>query len=73
MSMMVIMDLSPVFIWNETKKTTNESYGVVNLLGLKKGLMSAIMLDDENPYQKEGIDKSEADGDPDRPIETKIH
>lgn len=73
MSVMMVVHLSPIFKWYGAEKTTYISNYLIPSLGFEKGLMSTIVLYNENSDQEKHIDNTEDSRDPNGPLQTKIH
>jgi len=73
MGMMKIVDFSPVFKGQGAKNTTNPTYNFISFFISEERLVPAIMLNNENSNEEEGIDQTQSYSDPDGPAKTKVH
>jgi hypothetical protein len=59
MGMVEGMGARPVFEWYGTEVTADRAYEVIQFLVVEKGVVPAVMLDDEDPHEEEGVDHSQ--------------
>lgn len=64
---------APIGVGNGAEQARQVADQIIHFPGLEKGLVAAIVLDDEDTDQEKGIDDSEAEGDPIRPIQAEVH
>lgn len=72
-AMVVAVNARPVGVGNRAKEGTDEADGVVHFALLQKGIMAAIVLDDENANEKKGIYRAKGQGEPNRILYAEIH
>ena len=67
------MVFCPVFVGDKRQKTTCGADDVVCPPGVSERLVAAVVLDDKNSNQKEGIDYCKTNSKPDRNVTPNIH
>jgi len=63
----------PISVRNESQKTAQRTDDVVRLPGGGERLVAAIVLNDENPNQKESVDHGERYREPNGHITPEVH
>ena len=72
-SVVETVDAGPVGVGNGTEERADEADGIVELALTKEGIVTAVVLNDEDPHQKEGVDHTQQQGKPDRIAYAEVH
>lgn len=72
-AVVVIVVFCPILVRDKGQETTDGTYDVVRLPGGRERLVAAVVLDDKNPHQKEGIDDRERKSEPKPDIAQQVH
>lgn len=69
----LIVGAAPIFERDRTEKARDKTNGIVPFTGPQKGLVTAVMLDDEDAYQKKSGHDSQTQGQQIGPGNAEIH
>ncbi len=72
-AMVIIVVFCPVLIRNKRQKAACCANDIIGFSGCSKRLVTAIVLNDENPDQEKGIDNSQSNSKPDGYIAPNVH
>ena len=71
--MVKIVRFRPIFVRNQAKKAANHTDRIVQFTRFEVGLMSAVMLNNEDTNEKKGVQKRQRQREPVRNGEAEIH
>lgn len=73
MTVVVAVNACPISVGYGAEERTDEADDIVHFTFLQKGIVAAVMLNDENTDEEESVDCAQAQREPDGIVNTEIH